>query len=636
MTKEKKQYQNIGEKLIEYDQPDRLGMYIGDLRGTIGIPQIRLAEGLCSEQHLANIELGNREAGKLLTDALLQRLGKPADLFMCILEDKEVRDYRQRKLIIRKLQNGELEQTERLLMKYGDKKRNILEQQFVEIVKLNLMYLRGTEDKRLYERLLGVLKMTQPKYEITPVRELLLTRNEGYLLMALLQLKEKLYGVEVVEDEWRQLLDVFHAEQYESAERVCLAPFVVHHVAMQEYKKGNLCAARNLCVQMLQELHEEQRTYCQQGLLELAGSIAIRLGEDDREYRFLAEHVTYMRKNFGLDRQELWIPFEEGDNVHSMSMVIKGRREFLGKSRNLLAGPINPATLYRIEEKGSSPQKRVRRYLLEQVGLSGERYDYEVISGRYEDYLLRSKLGRMVNRKQWEDARILLEELRLHVSNSPNNKQYLKMVEACIYEQLPEKEKSKITLEERIIRLWDVLRLTLPNISKDVQMWEDYPNITLSVNEIQAMKQLVGCYRRRGQYEVALQILNYTKRCMEMSERLEESIDLDAYTLCTMELVSILGDLGRYEESNSICQECLRILVQKKNNQRTVRFLYNILWNQEQVLKKTEGEKRIEMLQTCESLLKQTYAAAKLSRDKAMLQHIRNHARDIYGKMALL
>lgn len=68
---------------------DRLGMYIGSLRAYKGLQLGRLAEGICSTGHLARIEYGEREADKLTTDALLQRLGVPAGQFVRLLDSRE-------------------------------------------------------------------------------------------------------------------------------------------------------------------------------------------------------------------------------------------------------------------------------------------------------------------------------------------------------------------------------------------------------------------------------------------------------------------------------------------------------------------------------------------------------------------
>lgn len=70
-------------------QIDSMGCYIGQVRAHEGVSLEQLAQGLCTKSYLCRVENGEREAGKLLTDALLQQLGKPVELFDRILDWKQ-------------------------------------------------------------------------------------------------------------------------------------------------------------------------------------------------------------------------------------------------------------------------------------------------------------------------------------------------------------------------------------------------------------------------------------------------------------------------------------------------------------------------------------------------------------------
>lgn len=70
-------------------QIDRIGQYIGQVRVYKGISLELLSKGLCTPAYLCRVESGRREADKLLTDALLQRLGSPAELFWRLLDQDE-------------------------------------------------------------------------------------------------------------------------------------------------------------------------------------------------------------------------------------------------------------------------------------------------------------------------------------------------------------------------------------------------------------------------------------------------------------------------------------------------------------------------------------------------------------------
>lgn len=602
---------------------DRLGIYLGKIREYEKITRAQLAEGLCSEAQLARIESGEREADKLLTDALLQRMGKPADLFMRLLDEAEVQDYRKRNQILHSIQMGERERAVEQLMQYRKGKKGKLEDQFIRIVELNLDYLRGVAEEELRERIREALLLTQPRYGQISLSRLLLSRNEGCLLLAYLKLKEKQMGEEAVAEEWQALLEYFRQPRYEQGERIYLYPCVACHVAEQQYQKGNLMEAMLLCEQGIKELQEEEKLYYYRELLLLKQKIADALGWKDEIAGKLAEYLQEIQDIYGEAGNELWIPYVEGDDVHSIGQAVAERRQLLGMSQEELAfGICDTSTVSRIENRKSIVQKSIRTQLLQRVNLSGERYDYEVITENYEDYLLRSQLGRAINDDAWDQAEKLLAELRSHISETKTNYQYLEMAESCIREQLPEGRDDKKTLEERIECLWQELRITLPSFPQEKKQIENCPAITLSINEIVILKQLASGYYRQENAEMGLAILFYLKKCMERVE-LHRELDVDAYTLCMRTLVSILGDVGRYEESDEMALECLRLVLGKKQSKQVASFLYDIAWNGE---KKNAGKSERNI-----AILKSAYAYVLLSRDKRGQQHIEKYSKKIYG-----
>ena len=143
-------------------EPDRMGIYIGKLRTALNIPRSKLAEGLCSESHLARIESGEREAEKLLLDALLERLGCSAEMFERILDQEEENGYQLRTNIARQLREGKLDPAKVAITAYEeDRKRHYgkkwlskesaLERQFLQMMKINLDYLEHGLKESLYD-----------------------------------------------------------------------------------------------------------------------------------------------------------------------------------------------------------------------------------------------------------------------------------------------------------------------------------------------------------------------------------------------------------------------------------------------------------------------------------------------------
>lgn len=66
-----------------------LGNLIRMLRKEQGISQGELSKGLCSVANLSKIDLGEREPGQMLFEALITRLGKDSTKWELLLPEEE-------------------------------------------------------------------------------------------------------------------------------------------------------------------------------------------------------------------------------------------------------------------------------------------------------------------------------------------------------------------------------------------------------------------------------------------------------------------------------------------------------------------------------------------------------------------
>lgn len=201
---------------------DRMGIYIGQIRTYEKVTLQQLSQGLCSVAYLNRVEHGEREVDKLLTDTLLQRLGKPVNLFIRFLDTKEIESFKQRELIQNKLKDCKLNEASQLLEKYSECERGILHQQFIQISRINLRYLKGESISSLSNQALEALLLTQPEYGATPLSNMFLSRNECYLYQAYLKLRGLQDGLSSVINEYYELLNYLKQPRYEAGERANL------------------------------------------------------------------------------------------------------------------------------------------------------------------------------------------------------------------------------------------------------------------------------------------------------------------------------------------------------------------------------------------------------------------------------
>lgn len=190
--------------------------------------------------YLCRVENGEREAGKLLTDALLQRLGKPVELFDRILDWDEYQQWLRRQRIWRHLSAGEVSLATAAMQAY--QAADVLEHQFLQTAKLNLRALQGAAVEELRDLALAALLLTQPSL-IDHGEPQLLSQNEGWLLLTYLELWEQLDGLEAVSGDYQKLLQLLCQRRYDARERVYLFPYVACHVIEVEFRQGHLAEA---------------------------------------------------------------------------------------------------------------------------------------------------------------------------------------------------------------------------------------------------------------------------------------------------------------------------------------------------------------------------------------------------------
>lgn len=604
-------------------QIDRIGQYIGQVRAYKGIALEPLAKGLCSPAYLCRIEAGKRETNKLLTDAFLQRLGSPAELFWRILDQDEFRQWQQRQDILAFLRQGDTALAQKGIAAYRAK--TLLEQQFIQTAEINLHALRGAQAWELRDRALSALRLTQPSFEKRDIEELLLSQSEGYLLLAYLEQEERLNGLDAVEASYRALLRLLRRGHYDARERIYLLPYVACHVIEAKYQKGQLLSALSLCEDTLAELSSERRLYAYESLLAWKIRLLDASGMETHAPKNLLKWLQILRPSCP-KHPRLLIPFVERGCVCCLNQVIRDRRELLGLSQAELAADIcDISTLSRIESWKSTPQKRVRRLLLQKLHMSGERYDYEIIPEQHGDYILRSEIDRAHSSGEYDREVQLLAELRRRIRHTDTNLQFLEQRDSRLLALGSSELGSKIAPSEELTLLKAALCRTLPLCVEKIGTW---PISSLSVNEALLLLNISRRHKENGQLQTALSIAQYVLRCLEHMNLGSTCCNDELYTRACLNTISYLGDLSRYNESDRLAWQCVQRELMGNHMNAIAEILYNIAWNLEH--RHNAGS------QSAFYLYQLAYAATLIEADQAGQQHIQKHCLNFFGKELLL
>lgn len=232
------------------------------------------------------------------------------------------------------------------------------------------------------------------------------------------------------------------------------------------------------------------------------------------EYRTLVHYLKHPRCE-SRERVQLLVPCDEPGYVYCINQVIRSRRALLGFSQEELSDDAcGLRSVSRIENEDRKPQSKNRKQLLQKVNLSGERYDCEIISERYEDCLLSGELNRAIRSGNLEESCCLLDVLRDRLPDLPTNRQYILRTEAAIMALYPEDHPDRISVSAQRKLLEDALHLTLP---LDVEKIGSWPVGILSINEIRSLMMIALCHKQEEKTDNSLTVLSYVKNCLEIT-----------------------------------------------------------------------------------------------------------------------
>ena len=603
---------------------DRIGTYLGEIRRHEKLTLKQLTEGLCTPAQLMRIESGEREADKLLTATLMQRLGKSIGQFDVLLGLDEYHQWMRRKNILNKLIHREFIRGEQEIKEYEDITLGILHKQFAKIALLNMNHIQQMSKHILYEDALRTLRMTQPKYEIEPLNRLYLSRNECWLVLRMIELKESMTGSRQIITEYRALMYYMQQSRYVTSEQVHVLPYVIWHVAKYEYDHGHFAEVVALCNSIIKKLNEACKLFGYNNILELKKKALDAQGLDSTETAFMLIELKHIL-NSHVHHNTLWIPYDEESNVYMCNRVIRERRVMLGMTQEMFMDSLegargNVVTLSRIENEKHSLHKENRRRLLQGVHLSGERYEYEIITDKYDDYIIRSQLGKFIFDHDFERANKLLCDLKNRIPEIETNLQYCELIESIIMVNT-----GNLTIESWIVRLKNILCRTIPSF------WETgRGGSMLSINEIAIIHNLAICFQKQKEYDNSLHLLYYLKKCMEGVSSLVPN-NIEIYLSCMTTLSSVLGDCGRFEESDRIAYDCIELSMVKSEGIELASQFYTLAWNLEQQFGQFSEKELDEKKNKCLHMLKQAFGIILLLDNPALKQLIIKHCTEIYN-----
>ena len=143
----------------------------------------KLCEGLCSPSMLSRICNGERTANKMMRDRLIQRLGMADERNENFLFHEEYEKWKMRQKIVVLINEEDLGAAEELLDAYEKDISNKVEQQFCQVMRIQILQMREPEAEKIGKLYENALKLTVPNIDEKNVNELQLSAQELDLVL---------------------------------------------------------------------------------------------------------------------------------------------------------------------------------------------------------------------------------------------------------------------------------------------------------------------------------------------------------------------------------------------------------------------------------------------------------------------
>lgn len=267
------------------------------------LSQTQVCEGICPEMTLSRIETGEREFDSMISETLLERIGKTANRFEFVLNEEDYRLYELREKIKHYTNESDIEKTKECLKKYKNimPENAVLHEQFVLYYEALIIEKENGSIQNVIRLLHEAINLTRPDYKEKTTKMILYSSMEINIIY-------RLFLYEDYTEEMLYPVIRFIEEMYDKEEkRDLLIPFYLFFV--QRYEK--------------EEKFYEMRRISDE---------AISLLQRGRSYLYLTEFHFYAVKamyqlykstqEWEVKKQEI---VERCNEIYYMSMIIEDK-----------------------------------------------------------------------------------------------------------------------------------------------------------------------------------------------------------------------------------------------------------------------------------------------------------------------
>ena len=549
--------------------------------------------GLMSASQLVKIENGERPINKNIRDRLLERLGIAKELYENLLDLCDFEEWDYKKKILSAIQNKKIEDAYRLLKEYKAhlRENDRINHQFILAMWGEVLKQEGASKEKIAECYRKTVILTIPDAEKVWWEKRPLSVLEMNLLLETI-----IYGNNMdYLHKCRVLMEYIDTGYYDEIMKAKIYPKIVYYylkkqILFKEYwnmetQTENL----KICEKAIDKLRDAGRTYYLVELLEIEIQILETMPEDavtehlekNETDRINAKELMSMIKNLYAEYEvsaymQDCTYFYQQKWIFSMKDVLRTRREMFGLTQEQLCEGICSVKSLRRAEKGQTDmQRETLKKLLNRLGLSGQMQWSRLITSDREVIRMAEELADYINDRKFSVASKQLESLKSRIDlDIPQNKQYFLEKQALL-----EFEQGKVTREEFVKMEKEALECTLR--AENLYRKE---NVYLTEQEIRCIRNSwKGMEEKEKKESVKFLLEFYGKNILKNG--FSEAISM--YEFVTESAVNELGNMGEHEWAEEIDRRAIRASLQCRRVWDVHYKLYDILWNENEIMKKS-------------------------------------------------
>lgn len=553
----------------------------------------QLAMGFMSASQLSKIEKGERPIDKDIRDRLLERLGIAKELYENLLDLCDFEEWDYKKKILSAIQNKKIEDAYCLLKEYKAhlRENDRINHQFILAMWGEVLKQEGASKEKIAECYRKAVILTIPDAEKVWWEKRPLSVLEMNLLLETI-----IYGNNMdYLHKCRVLMEYIDTGYYDEIMKAKIYPKIVYYylkkqILFKEYwnmetQTENL----KICEKAIDKLRDAGRTYYLVELLEIEIQILETMPEDavtehlekNETDRINAKELMSMIKNLYAEYE---VPayiqdctyFYQQKWIFSMKDVLRTRREMFGLTQEQLCEGICSVKSLRRAEKGQTDmQRETLKKLLNRLGLSGQMQWSRLITSDREVIRMAEELADYINDRKFSVASKQLESMKSRIDlDIPQNKQYFLEKQALL-----EFEQGKVTREEFVKMEKEALECTLR--AENLYRKE---NVYLTEQEIRCIRNSWKGMEEKEKEESIKFLLEFYEKYI-LKNGFSEAISM--YEFVTESAVNELGNMGEHEWAEEIDRRAIRASLQCRRVWDVHYKLYDILWNENEIMKKS-------------------------------------------------